>query len=367
MRARRSIVSLTAMAVTTVVGVALAPTASAHSGPPRLHVVKTISSSYIGPLQFAVADPHTIVVADSFTSTLNLVGRAKPLATGPDPSTGGDIAGVAVRDHSALAYTSSNGSHTTTTLTILSKGHKVVADLSGFEKKYNPDQRIHYGTTSTDPCVTNALTAAGIPVQYTGQLDSHPYAVTALPGGAWAVADAGGNDILKVDRWGHVSLIAVLPPQALHVTAEFAAESGLPACVVGVTYNFEAVPTDVEVGLHGALYATTLPGGEGVAGSVYKVGWHHATRIATGFQGATNLAIDRHGNIFVAELMGGYVSEIVRGKPVHVLALPAVVGLEYANGHLYASTAPAALLDDPDSGAPAPTGPPPPGAILLLS
>ncbi len=42
--------------------------------------------------------------------------------------------------------------------------------------------------------------------------DSHPYAVASLGDGSWAVADAGGNDILKVDSRGHVSVIAVLPP-----------------------------------------------------------------------------------------------------------------------------------------------------------
>lgn len=76
----------------------------------------------------------------------------------------------------------------------------MVADLSGFEKKYNPDHRITYGTSSKDPCVINALANApggGIPVSYQGDVDSHPYAVAALPNDAWAVADAGGNDIVK--------------------------------------------------------------------------------------------------------------------------------------------------------------------------
>ncbi len=47
----------------------------------------------------------------------------------------------------------------------------------------------------------------------------------------------------------------------MKVTKESAAALELPDCVVGVTYAFEPVPTDVEVGKDGYLYVTTLPGG----------------------------------------------------------------------------------------------------------
>src|SRR4029079_11963726 len=58
----------------------------------QLQIKKTISSAFVGPLQFAV-DGKRIFVADSFTSQLFRVGRAAPIATGPDPSAGGDLAG----------------------------------------------------------------------------------------------------------------------------------------------------------------------------------------------------------------------------------------------------------------------------------
>src|SRR6202042_3276272 len=173
-----------------------------HSHPQQLRVVKTLSSSFIGPLQFAVAG-NKVFVADSFTSTLNLIGDPTPIATGPDPSTGGDLAGVAVdQAHHTLAYTSSTGDHSTTTLTILRPGAKpVVADLSGFEKTHNPDARITYGITqpltpAAKACILPALVAGQVPgaaqgqVKYHGQVDSHPYAVTSLGDGSWAVADA---------------------------------------------------------------------------------------------------------------------------------------------------------------------------------
>src|ERR1700712_2878851 len=137
--------------------------------PQQLKVIKTLSASFFGPLQFAVAGKK-VFVADSFSSTLNLIGVANPIATGPDPSTGGDIAGVGVDESShSLAYTSSNGDHSTTTLTILHKGSKpVVADLSKFEKYANPDGPILYGITqhlspSVRSCIVAALAQVGVP------------------------------------------------------------------------------------------------------------------------------------------------------------------------------------------------------------
>ena len=134
----------------------------------------------------------------------------------------------------------------------------------------------------------------------------------------------------------------VLPPQPAVITAAGAAANHLPACAVGLTYNFEAVPTDVEVGRSGVLYVTTLPGGVedaslGARGSVYRIipRSHKARKIATGLLGATNLALGRHGEIYVSEIFANKVSRIVHGGPRTVLDLPTPAGLEYANGKLY--------------------------------
>lgn len=362
--------------------------AGVRSGPsaPPLQVIKTLSSAYIGPLQFAV-DGSDIYVADAFTSTLNRLdrsGTSKVIATGPDAELGGDIAGVAVDpDRHTVAYTSSTGDHATTTLTILRKGAKpVVADLSGFESRRNPDVRTTYGlvgpvTDAAKACLLPVLVAGEVPgaaegqVTYAGQKDSHPYAVASLGDGAWAVADAGGNDIVKVDRWGHVSLLSVLPRQEVTITQALADGNGLPACSVGLTYAFEPVPTDVEVGPGGALYVTTLPGGLGGPdnpGSVYRINrWGQAQKVATGFAGATNLAIDPRGTIYVAQIGAGAIAKVVNGRPVPVATLPGVVAVEWANGQLYASTSPAAAgAEDGPSGPEVPQGPPPPGTIVKL-
>ncbi|MCW2549518.1 MAG: hypothetical protein JWN96_3978 [Mycobacterium sp.] len=314
-----------------------------------LTVSRTLSSSFVAPLQFAISPTSDVLVADSATSTLNQIGKAHPIAAGPSAKSGGDVAGVAIDPKTrAIAYTSSTGDHKTTRLTILSAGHQpVVADLSGFEKTQNPDKINTYGTATRNSCTVPALRQAHTPVSYTGLVDSHPYAVASLGGGSWAVADAGGNDILKVDPSGDVSLLSVLPPQPLKITAGIAKDNGLNPCLVGITYKFEPVPTDVEVGPQGRLLVTTLAGGpegpqNGDPGSVYSIATNGAaTRIAYGFAGATNLAVTPSGRIFVAQISSGLVAEVVNGRPRPVLFLPGIAGLEYANGGLYASTAPA--------------------------
>jgi hypothetical protein len=335
-------VALAASALT----VPLATPAAAHGvghRPPTVHV---LSSDYVFPLQFAVAHGK-VYVADSATATLTVLGGTSPIATGPSA---GDLAGVDVnRDgRPAIAYTSTDFSTGAATLTVLRRGRgSVIADLSGFEQTKNPDSAVHYGVHNPSQCVIDAFASSpdGPPATYQGLVDSHPYAVADARGSSWWVADAGGNDVLRVDERGRVSLVAVLPRQPTVITAAMAAAVGLPDCVVGVTYNFEPVPTDVEQGPDGMLYVSTLPGGPedqsfGARGSVYRVNPRtgHATRLATGFAGATNVAVAPNGRIYVAELFAGRISVLSGGTAKLLVDLPNVAAVEYANGSLYAST-----------------------------
>ena len=109
-----------------------------------------------------------------------------------------------------------------------------------------------------------------------------------------------------------------------------------------MTYNFEPVPTDVEIGKNGDLYVTTLPGGPEnpsfpPRGRVWKVDPKsgEVTQLVGGLAGATNLAIGKHGTIYVTELFGGRVSQIRRGHVTPVLDLPNPAAIEYADGKLY--------------------------------
>ncbi|HEV7624698.1 MAG TPA: ScyD/ScyE family protein [Amnibacterium sp.] len=342
---RRSLAAAAAVGVgiATVAGFGALP-ASAHTA--SLGPVHQISAAYVGPLQFAVSG-NRIYVADSALSKLFKVGQSAPIAIGPaptsNPEASGDLAGVAATGD-AVAYTTNTGDHKDTRLTILSGGHKKVVSLSSFEKRFNPDKRNVYGLSHAESVSSKCkaeLTAGHLRTSlYRGQYDSHAYSVTSLGDGDWAVGDAGGNDVLKVDRWGHVSVLAVLPAQPLRLSAALASANGVADCA-GITYRFEPVPTDVEVGPHGQLYVTTLSAAPGPSGSVWRLSGGCAYRIATGFLGATNLAIGPGGRIFVAQLFGGTIAEVRDGRPSTVATLPGVVGVEWANGHLYASTAPA--------------------------
>ncbi|HET7306064.1 MAG TPA: ScyD/ScyE family protein [Segeticoccus sp.] len=313
--------TLTATVGVTALAVSLAPMALAAPHPTR-----TLTDQVLLPSQISISHGR-VYVADGGTSTLSRVlrnGKLKTLATGPQGGAG-DLAGVDLsRSGRSIAYTWTNFAAGKSGLTVRTASDRVrTAQLFDYERLRNPDGKVRYGVPAdASRCVKKAIAkATGGPATYKGIVDSHPYSVASLGKGRWAVAEAAGNDILTVDRWGAIRTLAVLPPQPLKITKRTAANLGLPHCTVGVTYRFEPVPTDVEVDRHGMLWVSTLPGGPedpslGARGSVYKVNPHtgKATRVATGFAGATNLAVAPNGTVYVAELFGGKVSVIRHGK-----------------------------------------------------
>jgi hypothetical protein len=364
MRIPRRSVALAVLVGTGLAAVTGVGTAAAAPATHPLHA-QQLPGDFITPLQFAVSGDR-IYVADGAKSALFRLGRTSPIATGPAPSANpeqsGDLAGVAVRG-GKIAFTSTEANHKNTYLTVLSHGKQVLkVNLGLYERRHNPDGVTTYGLT--EPGKASAackaqLGKAQVPLTYTGQKDSHPYAVTGLGDGSWLVADAGGNDIVRVESSGRISTVAVLPAQPVTLTAALAGQLKVTACV-GLTYRFEPVPTDVEVS-RGQIYATTLPGGAGGLGSVYKVGWYSGVwQIATGFPAATNLAVSPWGQVYVVELGQGIYTPGPNG-PVQVLALKGAAAVEWANGHLFASTAPAAASE----GAPS-SAPPAPGHIYSI-
>jgi hypothetical protein len=319
---------------------------SATAKPVAAAAPKLITNKVVAPFNLAV-NSSKLLVADGGTSTLSRVlgdGSLRTIANGPGK--GGDVAGVAIsRNGKYIAYTTTE--HPTEeenangTLHIIATSNtRVTVNLAKYEANHNPDKVNTYGTRSTDPCVLKAVEDAfKEPARYKGQKDSHPYSVTAYGKSSWIVADAGGNDLLKVDSHGRVSTLAVLPPQPVKITKALLPTA--PGCALGVTYRFQPVPTDVEVGTDGQLYVTTLPGGPdtGARGSVYRVNPRdgHVKRVATGFAGATNLARYR-GKIYVSEFYGGQISTVKNGKAKLYQKLPGVVSIESGRGHLYAGT-----------------------------
>lgn len=324
--------------------------------PAGAHTTTTTPSPVV--LTTAVGTPFNLdyrngklLVADGGAGNgLGLIGRVQ--ADGTVKTVVADVpgaSGVATSTNGRYrAYTTTVGDQngiSASGLTITGPyGFKVAADTLAFETAKNPDGGVHYGVDNPSQCVSYALAAAGIEASYTGKIDSHAYSVASF-GGRWVVADAGANALLWVKNSGKVSTLSVLPRQPLKITAEIAATFQLPDCVVGTVYNFEAVPTDVEVGGDGFLYVTTLPGGPegpvlGARGKVYRVNpWNgHATVVARKLMSPTNLAIVG-GKIYVAELFGDRISRIRHGLPSEFVTLPGALSVEAGpRGTLLAGT-----------------------------
>lgn len=357
MKSLRPAIAAAAAALTAL---ALAPSASGASTaadtPQGGHTpwVSTIDDGVLAPFQLAV-DGGDVYASDGFLGTLTRyrAGRKTVLAS----VEGGGLSGVdVVKGGRSWAYTSSTPDGRTL-LTITARGQRdVVADLGAYEARRNPDQDVTYGVVAgSNPCANAAFEqVTGGPARYTGIVESNPYAVAALPDGAWAVADAAGNSILRVDGKGRISTIAVAPRRPLKITRALAASVGLPSCTVGVTYAFEGVPTDVEVGRAGALYFTSLPGGPedpslGARGAVFQINPYGGVKwVAAGFLGATNLAVDG-GTMYVTELFAGKVTAIRGPRRWTAYRVDRPLSVETDGRRLYIGQ----LADlDPETGAP---------------
>jgi len=319
-----------------------------HSKPPVLKSPTTVAEHLSGPLTFDVSPGGAIVVGQTSQeapSLLSYIKRGQAPTTLVEEPIGTDIAAVSTL-HGFTTFATRTGDMESVTSSLLMRRSPdgtvtQVADLLAFEQANNPDAVNSYGFQGLAPdCVVPPFLA-----QAPGGIDSHGYGSLTLPGITY-VADAGGNDVLSVNRHGTVRTVAVLPPASFTATAELAAAFGLPPCVVGATVNLEPVPTDVELGRDGWLYVSSLPGGPedgslGNLGSVYKVNPRTGavTLLATGLAGATGVAVSPDGTVFVAELFGNQVSTISRNGTVTPLgAFTQPAGIEWENGRLYVST-----------------------------
>lgn len=337
--------------------VAMPSSAQADGESPPSPNTQVISTAVAAPFNLEVSR-RGVLVADGGLNLIGKVGEDGSLTTVAADQPG--ASGVALsrnRKTMAFATTDSNPDTHENSASGLHiwgpRGQRSYIDTFAYETAHNPDGVIRYGVTDPSPCVTDAFNAAGIPVSYEGLLDSHAYSVAAYRGG-WLVADAGANVVWQVDRDGTLSTLTVLPAQPLTFTAEHAQALGLPACVVGVTYLFESVPTDVEVGADGKIYISTLPGGPespalGARGAVFSLNAKNGKlkTVATGFLGATNIALAANGDIYVAELFASKISVVHRGQVSTFLDLPGVVAVETYGGSVWAAT-----MGDPGSQTP---------------
>jgi hypothetical protein len=152
-----------------------------------------------------------------------------------------------------------------------------LADFPTFEKNHNPDN--------------------GAGAQPGEAIDSDPYAV-AIKDGIAVVADAGGNDLLRVGRDGRITVLAVFPIRMV-LAPPFL---GLPP---GTKIPMQAVPDSVVRGPDGAWYVgelTGFPFPKGAARIWRVVPGHKPTIVARGFTNIIDLAFDHRGRLNVLEI-----------------------------------------------------------------
>lgn len=303
---------------------ALAPVASAGGGP----TIRPVADGFGGPLGLAVDRQGSIYVGEAFAGQLTKVERDGDRHV---LTSGQEVAGIAVSRGLTAAWVQSivdgppgpGGEPppiVEATLEVRKADGRTrsVASLYDYEVDQNPDADVTYGFVDLDPACSAQLPPF-LPESYTGIVDSHPYALVRIRTG-WVVADAAANALLEVTYRGHITTLAVLPPVPQVVTAEMAAEFGLPDCVVGATYNGESVPTDIEVDRHGNYLVTTLPGAPEApgAGALWRVDRHtgDAEMLADGFSGAVDLAVRRNGTVYVAELFANRITKVYPGGHV---------------------------------------------------
>ena len=312
----------------------------------------TLADGLLSPLRLALGDGKSVDVAQSFGGTIDRVtadGSIQQLDAMP-----GYFSGSVSRFGGTTYYTMTVGAGegvpeaNESLLKSVDKRGKIrtIADIAAYERAANPDGGTIYGFRDLDEECLAAQINLGPFARYPGAQDSNPYATVAMRGHIF-VADAGANAIFKVDRRGNVSTVALLPAIPVEITEEKAAALGIDSCAVGFTYYLEPVPTDIEIGWNGRLYVTSLPGGPedpslGALGSVFSVNaWQGTTRqVASGLVSPTGLAIDKSGNLYVAELFANRISLIPRGssepQPLLEATLPGDV--ELRGSTLYATT-----------------------------
>ena len=340
----RRLLAATTAGVVSLAGLGVGPAAAAGIDEP-------IVDGLVGPLAIDIDPRGTTLVAETFRGAVSHVSTSGEVS---EVVLGEPVVAAAHGVAGTIVYTISGDQGSLLKRQTRSGRQDVLADLLAYEKQANPDQVNTYGLVeASQECVTawetlrqntppDAPPEAQLPpAVYTGAdiAESNPYAIAVTATGTY-VADAAANAILRVDRQGRVSTVAVLPPQPATPPAGFFTESlGLPECE-GQTYVFEPVPTDVEVRGR-TLVLSTLPGGPedpslGARGSVYTVDRFtgRTSLLGGGLLGATDVAVSPRGTVYATELFANRVSRVTPSGPVTIAELPAPAALEWTRGRL---------------------------------
>lgn len=146
--------------------------------------------------------------------------------------------------------------------------------------------------------------------------DSNPYDVEVLPDGSALIADAAGNDLIRVTKSGQAWTVACFPDQ-LETTKNVPPDPSSPPLPPMIPA--EAVPTGVALDGHGNAYVSTLTGFPFAYGTarVFRVGVDdknagcngnpgHPVKpgpiAASGFTGINDVWVGLDGALYITEL-----------------------------------------------------------------
>ena len=333
----------------------LGPAAAASAAPPPSGPT-TLAQGLVSPLHVSGGPGKDVSVSQEFQSKLTTFDNWSSATVYEAP--GWDVAGSDYRG-STLYFLESQGAGPEdprplagSLKSIHGRGtvSTVTDQIGAYETTNNADAGAHYGLSDADvaahPQCVAQLAALQFPTSYTGEVDSHPYALT-VAGNVAYVADAGMNAVLAVNlTTGAIRTVAVLPPRPTVISAQAGTSLGIGACV-GLTYVFEPVPTDVEVGPDGWLYVSSLPGGPedaslGARGAVFRVApaTGQTQVFVDNLVTPTGLAFDGRGNLYVASLFGPGILKVAAGSHTASLFLSAVMAadVDVSGSTLYATT-----------------------------
>ncbi|MCC2593605.1 ScyD/ScyE family protein [Tessaracoccus sp. OS52] len=338
------------IATATAAMLILGPTSLASAAPPTT----TPIDGLVGPLHLAVTG-KTVSVSESFAGQITTVTRDGADVTYSNP--GWDVAGSEYRG-STLFFLESVGAGPDprpmvgVLKSIDAKGNvtTITDEIAAYEIANNPDADVQYGLSPADaaanPDCVAEMTAIGFPASYTGadvEPDSHAYGLEVVGNTAY-VADAGANAVLTVNlKTGEIDTLAVLPAREAVITEAAATAFGIPSCE-GLTYAFEAVPTDIEIGPDGWLYVASLPGGPeddslGARGAVYRIDPNSGDLelYVEGLLSPTGIALDGSGNLYVASMFGAGILKVASGSlDVSVLVeVPLAADVDVQGNTLY--------------------------------
>ena len=168
-------------------------------------------------------------------------------------------------------------------------GIRSVADFARFEAANDPDEGA--GAGGGEPGINS--NPNGLLVRKHSQV----------------VADAGGNDLLKVGHKGRISVVAVFPPRVVP------APPGIPDLPPEIP--MQAVPTSVVKGPDGAYYVGQLTGFPFPPGGakVFRVVPGKAPKVyAGGFTNIIDIAFDKMGRLYVLEIATGGLLNTPEGE-----------------------------------------------------